>query len=281
MKNLNLSFFVLLFLSLSWASCTKTETLPDLAIKPDSTFMLLPSATRQFTTNIATNWRATKGTITAEGLYTAPTQAGSYNITAINRADTTKKITVRVVVSSHADLFNEMKKGGYVVFFRHAEANVGSDQPGTGADWWKTCDNTKMRQLSPNGMTQSADIGKTIKNLELPIEKIVSSEFCRASQTAQLMGLGVPIETTTDLTYYPFDGTKEQLRLPNTLKVIGVPPAKGKNILLTSHVITFDPSGLSPLTRVSQGDGAVYKVSTAGSPMFIKTIPIADWIALK
>ena len=57
------------------------------------------SATVSGTTNSAVAWSASSGTITANGLYTAPAVAGTYTITAISNADNTKSASALVVVS--------------------------------------------------------------------------------------------------------------------------------------------------------------------------------------
>ena len=66
---------------------------------------LQTGATQQFsalvtgTTNTAVTWSASGGTITANGLYTAPATAATYKITAVSGADTTKSASALVVVS--------------------------------------------------------------------------------------------------------------------------------------------------------------------------------------
>src|SRR6202050_1001250 len=57
---------------------------------------LLTGGSQQFTAtvtgsrNSAVTWSATSGTVSSSGLYTAPTAAGSYTVTATSVADTTK-----------------------------------------------------------------------------------------------------------------------------------------------------------------------------------------------
>jgi hypothetical protein len=52
------------------------------------------------TSNTAVTWSAASGTITANGLYTAPSAAGTDTITAVSNADTTKSAAALVVVSA-------------------------------------------------------------------------------------------------------------------------------------------------------------------------------------
>jgi len=58
------------------------------------------SATVSGTTNTAVIWSASAGTITTNGLYTAPGAAGTYTIRAVSNADATKSASALVVVSA-------------------------------------------------------------------------------------------------------------------------------------------------------------------------------------
>jgi Bacterial Ig-like domain (group 2) len=51
------------------------------------------------TTNTALTWSASAGTITSAGLYTAPSSAGTYTVTARSLADTSKSASATVAVS--------------------------------------------------------------------------------------------------------------------------------------------------------------------------------------
>ena len=90
------------------ASATVTVTTPPVvavSISPVSA-ALLTGATQQFTatvtgsTNTAVTWLATGGTVSTNGLYTAPATAGTYSITATSQADSTKSATASVTVIS-------------------------------------------------------------------------------------------------------------------------------------------------------------------------------------
>ncbi|MGB0110255.1 MAG: Ig-like domain-containing protein, partial [Terriglobales bacterium] len=67
---------------------------------------LLTGATQQFTANItgssntAVTWSATGGTVSSNGLYTAPATAGTYSVTATSQADTTKSASATVTVTT-------------------------------------------------------------------------------------------------------------------------------------------------------------------------------------
>jgi hypothetical protein len=57
------------------------------------------TATVTGSTNTTVTWSATAGTITTAGLYTAPSTAGTYSVTATSNADPTKSATATVTVN--------------------------------------------------------------------------------------------------------------------------------------------------------------------------------------
>ncbi|MFK7866345.1 MAG: histidine phosphatase family protein [Alphaproteobacteria bacterium] len=71
------------------------------------------------------------------------------------------------------------------VILRHAFA------PGTGDPVdFKLGDCSTQRNLNASGQVQAIAIGELIKNRQLKIDRVYSSEWCRASDTAQLFKLG-------------------------------------------------------------------------------------------
>jgi len=88
------------------ASATVTVSTPVVAVSlsPGSA-SLSTGATQQFTaavtgsSNTVVNWSATGGTISTGGLYTAPSTAGTFTVTATSAADSTKSASASVIVS--------------------------------------------------------------------------------------------------------------------------------------------------------------------------------------
>ena len=87
------------------AAVTVTATpVVAVSISPGSA-SLLTGGTRQFTatitgtSNTAVTWSTTGGTVSTDGLYTAPATAGTYTVTATSEADTTKSASAVVTVT--------------------------------------------------------------------------------------------------------------------------------------------------------------------------------------
>ena len=77
-------------------------------------------------------------------------------------------------------VIKSLKKGGKVVFIRHAIAPGSGDPKNINL---KDC--TTQRNLSEEGVKQSIDIGKFFKNNKVEIDEILSSEWCRCRDTAK------------------------------------------------------------------------------------------------
>ena len=78
------------------------------------------------------------------------------------------------------DLWAEAKEGDKIIFIRHALAPGGGDPPG-----FKINDCKTQRNLNKVGIEQSKAIGKLFKKNKIPVDKVLSSQWCRCKDTAK------------------------------------------------------------------------------------------------
>jgi len=78
-------------------------------------------------------------------------------------------------------LVGDLKRGGYVIVFRHAPTN--RDQADT--DPLNISDTTHQRLLSAKGRELAAEIGDAFVELKIPVGKVYTSQFSRAIQTGK------------------------------------------------------------------------------------------------
>ena len=94
-------------------------------------------------------------------------------------------IFISIISSVKADLNQniifELKKGGKLIFIRHAYAPGGGDPKNFNID-----DCNTQRNLNEEGRVQSKKIGNFFKKNKIFIEKVYSSEWCRCKETAFL-----------------------------------------------------------------------------------------------
>jgi len=82
-----------------------------------------------------------------------------------------------------------LRGDGHVALIRHASAPGPAGDP---ADY-KLDDCTTQRNLSEQGRTEARALGDRFRTQQVKVGKIVSSQWCRCRQTAELMNIG-PIE---------------------------------------------------------------------------------------
>ena len=82
---------------------------------------------------------------------------------------------------SSQEITNALQEGNKLIFIRHAYA------PGTGdPNNFILQDCPSQRNLNEEGMNQSIKIGLFFENNNIQIDKVLSSEWCRCKDTAQI-----------------------------------------------------------------------------------------------
>ena len=92
-------------------------------------------------------------------------------------------------------LVTAMKQGGYVIVLRHGATNP--DQADT--DPLHRDDIASQRLLSAQGRAVATQVGDSFRKLGIPLGKVYSSEFNRATETAKLVS-GKSATTIPDIT---------------------------------------------------------------------------------
>ena len=90
-------------------------------------------------------------------------------------------LTSSIKADLNKSLINQMKEGGKLIFIRHAYA-PGSGDPNN----FNLNDCSTQRNLSEEGKKQAKSIGKFFIKNEIEIDKVLSSEWCRCKETAEI-----------------------------------------------------------------------------------------------
>jgi hypothetical protein len=176
--------------------------------------------------------------------------------------------------------------GGYNVHWRHSAATTCNDSfdLGTAAnatvpDWWKSCENdcaiATARQLNAAGMTEATTIGVEMRRLGVPFGRVLSSEFCRNTETAVRMALGPVPETLPSLTLFVY----QNARCADTYALLGEVPEPGTNTALIGHSGFGSP--LCPVLESLQwSEAAIFKPDGLGGAEFVTRVLWNAWSAL-
>ena len=90
-------------------------------------------------------------------------------------------LTSSVKADFNKKLLNQLEDGGKLIFIRHAYA-PGSGDPSN----FNLNDCSTQRNLSEEGRKQAEYIGEFFRNKKIKIYKVLSSEWCRCKETAQI-----------------------------------------------------------------------------------------------
>ena len=90
-------------------------------------------------------------------------------------------LTNGIKADTETQVLKNLKNGGNLIFIRHAYAPGGGDP-----DNFDLNDCSTQRNLSDTGREQAKKIGKFFHENQIPIDKVISSEWCRCKDTAQI-----------------------------------------------------------------------------------------------
>ncbi len=158
------------------------------------------------------------------------------------------------------DLIAALQEGGHVIYLRHAQTERDyADQVEAVLG-----DCGTQRVLSAAGWAQAKSIGDAITALEIPVGDVISSEYCRAWQTADL-AFG-RFEMTDKLNFAPAedytDADIAMMRDRVTPLISQVPEAG--NLVIVGHDDPFEATtGIYP-----EPQGVAYVIAPDGDGEF-------------
>lgn len=158
----------------------------------------------------------------------------------------------------HADpaLLALLQRGGQVVLMRHAQTDPGVGDP----EGMVLADCATQRNLSEAGRAQAAAAGAAWRARQVPLERLISSPWCRCVDTARI-AFGRTPETSAALGNL-FGREDPQGRQVAQMKALVVPPAGGNRVLV-SHGST-----IQALTGVYLGPAEMLVVTPQGGGRF-------------
>lgn len=177
---------------------------------------------------------------------------------------------------SNTKLLSALRAGGYVVFIRHGETE--KDYADQAQKTMRVNDCSTQRTLSEKGWYQSKTIGAAFNMGRIPVGRVISSQYCRAWQTADL-AFG---RFTKDarLNFAPAeDYTDAQVASMKAgiMPYLVTKPAVGTNTVVVGHDDVFESAtGVYP---APQGISYVVKPKGNGFELIAKLSP-ADWAKL-
>jgi histidine phosphatase superfamily protein (branch 1) len=147
-------------------------------------------------------------------------------------------------------LLAELRKGGYVIYFRHTSTDFSRDDARSKSD--EDCAN--QRPLTDKGREEARQIGAAFRELTIPVGKVLASPRCRTMETAVLAfgradkapeARGGPAAPDSPDRYTP-------LR-----RLLSTPAGTGANLVISSHGNPFYATAGAPY--LAEGEAAVVR----------------------
>jgi phosphohistidine phosphatase SixA len=171
-------------------------------------------------------------------------------------------------------LIAALRKGGFNLYMRHAQSNVGADQDLLKVPmWWENC--MIQRNMSDIGREQAKKVGAAIRELKLPIAEVKASQFCRVQETAKLMDVGA-VKMTQDLNHVIGQNAGTDINTLRFAQLATMPP-KGKNVVMVSHTHGSARNEERIMSGIQEAEIVVYQPDGKGGSEPIARIPPTDW----
>ncbi len=211
------------------------------------------------------------------GLIVSTIACGEQNVNSNEAVTDTQNTTVAEALSegekanaefkdklSGQQLLTALQGGGHVIYFRHAQTERDyADQADPNMDL-NNCET--QRKLSEVGIQQAQDIGAAFTAKNIPVSNIITSQYCRAWQTAEL-AFG-RYEKNPKLNFLPFeeytDAQVEEMKA-NVMPLLTAVPQTGTNTVIVGHDDIFEAAtGIYP-----DPQGIAYVLTPDGQGSFV------------
>ena len=122
------------------------------------------------------------------------------------------------------------QEGNKIILIRHSVAPGGGDPIG-----FKINDCKTQRNLNRTGVNQSKKIGKLFKKNKVPIDQVLSSQWCRCKDTAKYAFKGYKEFTALNSTFQSPYNKNEPKQLKELYNFVKKWDGDGKNLVLVTH----------------------------------------------
>ena len=196
--------------------------------------------------------------LTAPGAAAYTDAPGSSAFTRAPSADV--RLTPRV------DIWQTLRTGrGYAVLLRHALAPGTGDPPG-----FRLGDCSTQRNLSAEGRRQAIAIGAQWRRERVPVQRVLTSRWCRARDTARLLAIGKVTAYPALDSSFTVSASVAQRRAARVRELIARHRGQRGVLVLVGHQVNItDVTGVVP----ASGQAVVVKARADGSLRVVGTLP--------
>ena len=133
---------------------------------------------------------------------------------------------------SDESIIKELKKGDKIIFIRHAIA------PGSGdPENFKLNDCSTQRNLDSQGINQSKKMGLFFQNNNIPIDQVLSSEWCRCKDTAKFAFKNFEVFSSLNSFYDAKFADNKEKQIKSLKKYVKEWKGEDNLVLITHYVV--------------------------------------------
>jgi len=176
------------------------------------------------------------------------------------------------------DVVQGLRTGGFVLVVTHGASDE-RDDPAARAD-----DCARQGSLSDLGRLAGSGIGKLLARMQVPLNSIVSSRYCRAAETAERIAANAhvkrlsQVDALDDLASAP--PAVAQARASTLRHMANAPPPTRSNTMVVTHKANVAHAFGFDATTVGDGELAIFKPSPGGEPVLVERLQLAEMSAL-
>jgi phosphohistidine phosphatase SixA len=169
------------------------------------------------------------------------------------------------IAPAEADIWSRLREADthYYVLMRHAIAPGSGDPPN-----FAIGDCSTQRNLSEEGREQARRTGAAFRAQNITVQQVLSSEWCRCQETAELMDLG-PVEAFPALNSFFQDRAQGPDRIARLREFMVNQREEAGVTVLVTHFVTI--AGIAG-GGVSSGELVVMQVNDNNEPEVVENI---------
>ena len=175
-------------------------------------------------------------------------------------------------------LVRALRTGGFNIYFRHVATDWSQSDDVRRVDDWRSCDPLRMRQLSSAGRATARAIGEAMRQLDIPVDEVLASPYCRTVETAELMGLGKVIESmqVMNLRSADYVGGRASVVASAQALLASAPGAAVNRVIIAHGNVAREATPAYP----GEGEALVFEPDVAGGFVLRGRIAVGDWSRL-
>ena len=142
-------------------------------------------------------------------------------------------LTNGIRANSETEILQNLKNGGNLIFIRHAYAPGGGDPENFDIN-----DCSTQRNLDDSGRLQSKEIGNFFFKEKIPVDQVLSSEWCRCKETSEIAFLNFKTKKFLN-SFFSEKFQKNKLQQMKDLKNYVNDWNSSKNLIFVTHYIVI------------------------------------------